>query len=331
MNKALMFLKFVKYNILDQLIINTPSSNILFQSPVDIYIDIQSVYQLVLSETLLSTDYKVLSINILNLAAHYRHYFYKHGINTRVYIVNGTRNSNTIVSELNSQNQDLFKIVQKIVPFFPLTYYIEKPFNGSTIITALLMSETMPVKHSAFIISNDIYSFQMPALIPSTFLLRPSVNTKLISYNNVLSSMYPRNKSVVISDLNPALLPVIMAYHKCPELGMEMLNNFKSTIGIIRNKIAQNQILNGYNSPVVFKNESPEIISRLYMSDLMSAARTYSNSYDHIINNWKIYKPCDISILANTLDSKFNIDEENLFNYLFLLEVDEPFVKLMMS
>jgi hypothetical protein len=141
----------------------------------------------------------------------------------------------------------------------------------------------------------------------------------------VISTIYSRNTSVVTSDLSPALLPVIMAYHKCPELGMEMLNNFKSTIGIVRNKIITNQILNNYNSPVMFKNE-PDIYKRLCMCDLMTAARSYNNSYESLLNNWKIYKPIDINVLANTLDSKFNIDEENLFNYLFLLEVDMTFV-----
>lgn len=331
MNRALLFSKFVKYNSIDQFIINTPSANVLFNTPVDIYIDIQSIYKHILSETLLSTDVKVLSINILNLAAHYRHYFYKHGVNTRIYIVNGTNNNNTIVSKINSQNQNLFTIVQKIVPYFPLVYYIEKPYNGSAIILSLLQSETSPLNHSSLIISNDIYSYQIPALVPLSFLLRPSTNTKFISYNNVINSMYPRNKSVSVSDLSPALLPVIMTYHKCPELGMEMLNNFKSAIGIIRNKIAQNQILNNYNSPIVFKNEPDAIFKRIYMSDLLSAARTYSNSYDNLINNWKIYKPYDINVLANILDSKFNIDGENLFNYLFLMDVGETFVKNMIS
>lgn len=325
MNKALLFSKFVKYNILDQFIMNTPSSNVLYQTPVDIYIDIQSVYKHVLTETLLSNDVKVLSINILNLASHYRHYFYKRGVNTRVYIVNGTNNNSTIVSQLNNNNDNLFKIVQKIVPYFPLVYYIDKPYNSSAIIMGLLQTETIPNKHASFIISNDIYSYQIPALVQNSFLLRPSTSTKFISYNNVISTVYSRNTSVVTSDLSPALLPVIMAYHKCPELGMEMLNNFKSTIGIIRNKIITNQILNNYNSPVMFKNE-PDIYKRLCMCDLMTAARSYNNSYESLLNNWKIYKPIDINVLANTLDSKFNIDEENLFNYLFLLEVDMTFV-----
>ena len=329
MNKALLFSKFIKYDILDQLMINNKSATMLLYKPVDIYIDIQSVYKRVLSETLLNTDVKVLSVNILNLAGHYRHYFSKRGINNRVYLVNGLNNSNTIVSKLNAENKHLFAIVQKLVQYFPLVYYIEKDYNSSAIIMGLIQSETTPHNHNSFIISNDVYSYQIPALIPSAFLLRPSTNTKLVTSNTVIDSMYPRKGSIVTSDLSSALLPVIMAYHKCPELGMQMINNFKTTINIIRDKIANNKILNNYNSPIMFKNESEEILNRLYLSDLMSITRTYVNSYEALINSWKVYKPYDISVLANALDNLFNKDEENILNYIFLLEIDKQFVVQM--
>lgn len=329
MNKALLFSKFIKYDILDQLMVNTKSATMLLYKPVDIYIDIQSVYKRVLSETLLNTDVKVLSVNILNLAGHYRHYFSRRGINNRVYLVNGLNNNNTIVSKLNAENKHLFAIVQKLVQYFPLVYYIEKDYNSSAIIMGLIQSETIPHSHNSFIISNDVYSYQIPALVPSAFLLRPSTNTKLITTNTAIDSMYPRKGSIVTSDLSSALLPVIMAYHKCPELGMQMLNNFKTTINIIRDKIANNKILNNYNSPIMFKNESEEILNRLYLSDLMSITRTYINSYEALINSWKVYKPYDISVLANALDNLFNTDEENILNYIFLLEVDKQFVMQM--
>ena len=329
MNKALLFSKFTKYDILDQLMTNTKSATMLLYKPVDIYIDIQSIYKRVLSETLLNTDVKVLSVNILNLAGHYRHYFSRRGINNRVYLVNGLNNSNTIVSKLNAENKHLFAIVQKLVQYFPLVYYIEKDYNSSAIIMGLIQSETIPHSHNSFIISNDVYSYQIPALVPSAFLLRPSTNTKLVTSNTVIDSMYPRKGSIVTSDLSSALLPVIMAYHKCPELGMQMINNFKTTINIIRDKIANNKILNNYNSPIMFKNESEEILNRLYLSDLMSITRTYVNSYEALINSWKVYKPYDISVLANALDNLFNKDEENILNYIFLLEIDKQFVVQM--
>ena len=148
MNKALLFSKFIKYDILDQLMINNKSATMLLYKPVDIYIDIQSVYKRVLSETLLNTDVKVLSVNILNLAGHYRHYFSRRGINNRVYLVNGLNNSNTIVSKLNAENKHLFAIVQKLVQYFPLVYYIEKDYNSSAIIMGLIQSETTPHNHN---------------------------------------------------------------------------------------------------------------------------------------------------------------------------------------
>lgn len=323
MNRAILFSKFIRYDVLDSMIKSNPSAIALTKAPVDVYIDIQSVYKLILSENLLTNDYKVLSVNILNLAGHYRHYFKsRYGVSTRIYIVNALASLDNITSQLNAGNRDMFAVVQKIAQYFPSVYFINKEnYNGSAIILSLLQSETIPEQHASLIISNDIYSYQIPAYVPSSFLIRPSSNTKFITHYNVIDLMYPR-KSVktVTSDLNPALIPVIMAYHKCPELGMEMLNNFKTTLSIIRDKISKNQILNGYNSPVMFKGDTDDIVRRLYLSDLMTIARTYSNSYEALVNSWKIYKQCDFSALANVLDKTFNTDENNLLNYLFLLE-----------
>lgn len=334
MNKALLFSRFIRYDVLDQFIRSNSSSLILTQTPVDIYIDIQSVYKHVLSGELLSEDVKILSVNVLNLAAHYRHFFKsRYGINTRIFMVNSIQDtSKNIFEQINADNKDMFTIVEKIAPYFPLTYYIEKQkYNASAIIMNLIQTETLPKQFSALVISNDIYAYQIPAYVPTAFLIRPSTNTKFITAGNVIDCMYPRKGSTIISDLSPALLPVIMAYHKCPELGMEMLNNFKKTISIIRDKISRNQILNGYNSPIVFKNESEDIFRRIYLSDLMTIAKTYANSYESLVNNWKIYKLCDYNVLINILDSKFNTDAENLFNYLFLLDIDQQFFQCMNS
>lgn len=328
MNRALLFSKFVKYDILDQFIRMNSSAILLTQRPVDIYIDVQSVYKRVLSEEFLANDVKVLSVNIINLAAHYRHYFKsRYGIDTRIYIINSTRNIvRNIFEQVNSTNKDMFTIVKKVVPYFPLVYYIEKQrYNASAIIMSMIQTESIPNQFASLVISNDIYSYQIPAYVPSAFLIRPSTNTKFITIHNVIDTMYPRKGSNVTSDLNPALLPVIMAYHKCPELGMEMLNNFKTTIQIIRDKIFKNQILNGYNSPIMFKNEDEQIFNRICNSDLMCMTKEYTNSFEVLTRDWDIYRVCDYTNLANILDKLFNTDTENILNYLFMFDIDQNF------
>lgn len=331
MNRAILFSKFIKYEVLDELV--RSSLLITNNTPIDIYIDIQSLYKHVLSDNLLVNDIKVISINILNMAAHYRHYFKsRYNIDTTVYIINNLSNDkqNNIFEQLNSKNQDMFQIIKKIVPYFPLVYYIEKNiYNSTSIILNLIKTQSIPKNHTAFVISTDIYSYQIPAFIPLSILLRPSLNPKFITNNNVIDTMYPRKSTKLItSDLNPALLPVIMAYHKCPDLGLVMINNFKKTITIIRNKIINNQILNGYNSPNIFKKESEEIFKRICLCDLIVITKLYESSYEALIQNWTISKQCDYNTLANILDKLFNRDIDNLLNYLYLLEVDQKFVDL---
>lgn len=326
MNKAVLFSKFIKYDCLDSLIKSTPYAKFIFNSALDLYIDVQSVYKLALSENLLPNDVKVISINILNLAAHYRHYFKSRfkiqDIN--VYIVNSISSVNkNIFEEVNNKNKDMFAILKILTPYFPKVYYIEQEeYNASAIVLSMINKYTIPGNRFGLVISNDVFSYQIPTLVPMNrvFVLKPSTTPKFISGNNVIDYMFPRKSSnTITSDLSPALLPVIIAYHKCPELGITMINNFKTTLNIIRDMINKGLILNNYNSPIIFQNE-PLIYTRLLMCDLMTITNIYNNSYVSMMEDWKIEKQCNFRDLASILDKNFNVDQDNILNYVFLLE-----------
>ena len=326
-NMALMYQKFVKYDDLKRLIGLYPSTRTLQLQPVDIYIDIQSVYRRVLSEELMSNDNKIISINVLNLAAHYRHFFRYIGVDSRIYLVNGTPYTDNIYSIENANHKrDMFEIVSKLAPYFPCVYYIDKPFLGSAMIYNLIQTNTHMMNHSAFVISNDIYSYQLPANLQNTFLLRPSHSTKLITYNNVLLSMFPRNKSVDLTQLSPGLIPVILGYHKCPELGLEMINTLKNTVSIIQTNISKGKMLNGYNSLNIFNLfETPNITERIAICDLPHFASIFECSFDNLDVSWKISKQCDVQTLSSIIDSKINTDPYHLLNYMFLLDISIEF------
>lgn len=325
MNKAILFSKFIRYDYLDTLIRNTQSASVILKYPMDLYIDVQSVYKMALSENLMANDIKVISINILNLAAHYRHYFKsRFKIDVNVYIVNSISSLNkNIFEEVNSNNKDMFSILKILTPYFPLIYYIEKEgYNASAIILSMINKYTIPFNRVGLVVSNDIFSYQIPTLVPRdrVFVLKPSSKPKFISANNTIDYMFPRKSTnIITSDLSPALLPVIMAYHKCPELGMTLINNFKTSINIIREKINNGQILNNYNSPIIFQNE-PIIYTRLCICDLMTITNIYNNSYASMVDDWKVEKQCNFRDLASILDHNFNTDQDNILNYVFLLE-----------
>lgn len=327
MNKAILYSKFIRYEILNTLFIQHPSTNCCKSLPIDLYIDIQSVYKQVLSENLLSNDVKVISVNILNMTAHYRHYFRKvFGSQVRVFLINSKKNENyNLYQHLNNQsNTNIFRIVKVLAPYFPSIYYIDREeFNASVIIYDII--NRYSANNVSFIVSNDIYSYQLPALCRNCFVLRPSINPKLITYNNVIDSWYGRkNSSISVSDLNPALLPLVMAMNKCSELNLPTKQNMKNTLNIIRQLISSSQILNGYNTPLkllIFKDDiDVDIYNRWILCDLVTQSREYSNSLFACDESWMISKKCNFNELAYIIDTNFNYDAENILNFIYLLD-----------
>lgn len=326
LNKAEIYSKFVQYELMDVLLeqCKTTYSNLKSGVPVDIYIDITTVFKHVLAYQIESkTDINNLSISVLNMAGHYRHYFAKKGIPSRVYLISSTMELSTVY---NSNGLDIFGLINTVCKYFPLTYYISKSSNASAVILSMLQTETVPNNHKALVISNDIYAYQIPAFIPQVTLLRTtSKNPKFISYPFVMDSMFPK-KGNVSSVLQPQIIPVIMAYNKCPELGLTLLNDFKKTIKIVTDLINKSKIINGYNSPSVFSTISPDIMERVSICDLYTKMLVYNNSYEALLSTWRTKKFVDPITLASILDTKINIDPDNLLNYVYIGEVDTNFV-----
>ena len=325
MNKAILYSKFVRYEVMNTLFNQHVSTRCISSLPINLYIDIQSVYKQALSENLIPNDVKVLSINVLNMAAHYRHYFRKKfGSEIRVFIVNSNKNENyNLYQSLNNQNSDsMFKIIKVLAPYFHNVYYLSREgFNATSIIYDIINRN--PNNHVHFIISNDIYSYQLTALCNNCFVLRPSTNPKLVTYFNSIESWYSRKSSIDVSDLHPALLSLIMALNKCPELNIPTLYNMKNTLYTIRQMINSSYILNGYNTPidlVMFKNNDIDVFNRWNLCDLVTQSREYSNSLFACDESWMISKKCDFKELSHIIDKNFNYDADNILNFIYLLD-----------
>lgn len=320
-----MFNKFVKYRILDSLLTANPSTKEMAGHKLDIYIDIQSVYKDILSSEFVSNDIKVLSINILNMAAHYRHYFRKRlGTQVRVFLVNSKKNLTGNICEIqNIQNTDMFNIVERLVIYFPDIYYIYRDgFNASSVMCETIMHNQVPAK---FIISRDVYSYQMPSLFDKCFVLRPSSKTlRLITANNAID-MYFR-KSTPSGDLSPSLIPIIMALNKCPELNLPLLYPYKTALNYVRDWVAKGIISQRYEAPnpaieqIAIKQGVKSFINRWDYCDLASQSYDYIYSPYVLDETWMVKHKCDLAELAASLDSVFNVDPDNILNYVYLLD-----------
>jgi len=321
-NRAYMFNKFIRYDELNSMLSSMPSSKTLIGKPLDIFIDIKSIYKDVLSTEFMSSDIKTLSINILNMAAHYR-YFFRNALktNVRVYLLNSEENLIGNLCQISNYGQDLFKTIEILCKFFPDIYYIYRQGYNPCAIISYLISKESSIDNGKLIISNDIFSYQLPTLFQNTFLLHVGIkHKKLISYSTAIDAQF--KNTTPSSDISPLLIPVLMALNKCTELSLPLLYPYKSALKKLREAIKANVFIQGRNPPfekVDYLLDIYGFYSRWIMCDLPTKSLKYYNSPDILDETWKVKRQCDFSILASIIDDKINTNHEDILNYIYLL------------
>jgi hypothetical protein len=324
-NKALMFCKFVKYDLLNIMLNENPSTKDMIKHPLSIYIDIMSIYNDIIAGDFVASDTKTIAVNVLNMAAHYRHFFRNLlKMPVRVFLVNSVNNFNltgNICMDYNYKNtRDIFNTIEVLCKYLPDIYYVfrNSDFNATAIIYSLIKENN---QDSSLVISNDIYAYQIPALVQRAYLLRTSIKGKsLLTYNNVV---YGQFKNVTQFTLSPKLIPVLMALNKCDALGLKLILPYKTAINNIKLLVDKGIICNGYNPPNAIIEDKLKILGltgRWCLSDLTTQAFKYMTSPAILDETWKVKKACDLNELASILDNRFNNDPENILNYIFLLE-----------
>lgn len=325
-NRAILYNKFIRYDVLKQMINANPSTKDMIGHNLDIFIDIQSVYKDILSTELMSSDIKTIAVNVLNMAAHYRHFF-RNLLRTqvRVFLINSKINLAGNICEIQSleTGKQMFKMLEVLCKYLPDIYYIYREnVNAMCIVQSLLLSPVTNIDISKLVISNDVYAYQLTALHTRCYMLRLGIKHKyLVTGYNAIDLAF--GNTTPASDLNPSLIPVIMAFNKCKELGLPLVYPYKKALNTVREALSKGYLYQGYNAPYPKFDEITGIMgisARWSICDLSYQALAYSNSPEILDETWMIKKRCDFSELASELDSKFNSDPDNILNYIYLLE-----------
>ena len=325
-NAKFIYSKFIRYELLDQILPTSMINAIRVSNLIDIYIDVQSLFKYVLSTELIQP--KVMSVSLLNAAAHYRHYFRKKfNKPVRVFIVDAQNDATgSLFTIVNNKNLTYsYDFIETMCKYFPDIFYIRKiNFNASTIIlTTIKKYGGNPSSTTSIVMSNDIYSYQFPVLNMNTFTIKISrTKVKMVTQFNAIYEWNPRNTPT--AELSQSLLPLIMALNKCEELNMPCLANFKAVIARLKTLIANSAILNGYNTPndmLVQKGLiSEDEYNRWRLADLNVQTGLYSYSMQCLDDSWRIKKSCDFQVLASTIDQTINSNPDTILNYAYLLE-----------
>jgi hypothetical protein len=303
---------------------NTPSTKELIGKDLDIFIDIQSIYKDILDSEFMGSDNKTLSINILNMAAHYRHYF-RNQLKSfvRVYIVDSKENFTGNLVKMSNNEKDLFKPIEVLCKYFPDIYYIRRTgYNPCCVIYELIKSQSS-IYRGKLVISNDIYSYQLPNIFSSTYLLHIAIkHKKLVSMANSIDAQF-KNTSPT-SDLSPQLIPILMAFNKCEAIGLPLLYSYKTALKLLRQSINKGVFVNACNSPF----EAVDCVlgingfyARWVTSDLITKSLSYINSPEILDTTWTVKRQIDFQELASIIDSRVNnVIFEEILNYIYLME-----------
>lgn len=215
----------VRFSVMDELF-SRQCKYITKDSRVNVFINMEPVLRKLLSITnenysrVSRINLKEFTSNIINLAAHYRLFFTKNKLYSRIYVyiptpqssyINSTfiqeyrqgyyhnMTKNTKYKNLGNVISDSQDIVQLISEYIEGVYFIESGSIENSLIPYIVNSENNDNFHN-FIVSNDPYDFQY-ANLGYDIIVPKKENSYIVNKSNVIENLKVREH--VVSELEP--------------------------------------------------------------------------------------------------------------------------------
>lgn len=169
--------------------------------------------------------------NIINLLAHYRLFFSKHGIRSKIYLYYQqpdnekqynqnyipTYRRNYISKFTNSSNNYILmdtlvnskSIIKLILEYIDGVYFIDPCGIESSLIPLVIVNDQNDNKYTNFLLSDQVYDFQY-VNYGFNILYSRQDNSKIINKSNVFHALSEKTKTDFKS-LKPRMLPFILS------------------------------------------------------------------------------------------------------------------------
>lgn len=329
----------IRYDELNELFYRKLTSN---KKPISVYIDLNSIlnelYRPDIFETIsLGRSSLTISSQIMNLVAHYRHYFYsRHNISTIFYLTYSKDRATYPLTVQPSYKEDYYKrlnseipevvplntnlnknlnIVKLLCEYIPDMYYIEgNDFEPSALPYYLIKTDTDNNQLNLIVTENNI-AYQYLA-IPGTYVLDIK-KRKLVTPNNVYETLLGKGKTSMVSlELLTLLFAIIgkksyninnvkgYAKNKAIKLIEDSIKQ-----GIIINKkykdiseVTSNMLTNGL---LKTQEQAELIISNFNVLDYELLNLHLTNKHQHLIDDSFIDRN-DNNTLKRLNDTYFN-------------------------
>ena len=312
----------IKYSKLDELLINIPFDK---GEEVIIFINLESILKKITStitdrENMLVNSKRniILTSCVFNLIAHYRYYFYKKSICSRIYVygpesmdmnyLNREYNKDyrTHMMLLNTEQttsigktyEDSIKMIKTILNYVEGVNFITSGIIEPSVIPLIITKYLKTDNKKNFIITDDRYDYQY---IKDYFMiLKPRMEKSIIiDYDNIMEVLKEKTKCNNIPNPEINFLPFIISilgdkYRNIDKIkGMGIAKIFKEIDKGLKNNLVTNDI-NNINSLSCLINET-------YHNDFLINYMTTS-----IYEQYKKLSDVELKYITNQIIDKYD-------------------------
>jgi hypothetical protein len=261
---------YIKYDRLEELV--KYSFQNVESNHLDIYIDLYDMLKGVYGREIYSDKQFSIVSCVINLAAHYRSYFWtRHRVTTRIFLVYGDCTLDSHKQFYPSFGDDSFRellgytntlelvvgqlnMIKILCAYINEVYYVERKSNFALFAYShIKQNPTIP----SLVITKSKYSYQIPSMCSNVILFRPKkLNREDVSYpvlhQEVLMQNYNKIKTEStlgrLALINPELLSVMFTLTGLQSYGVKALCNVSAAAKMVSDAITEMRIQNAYNS-----------------------------------------------------------------------------------
>ena len=278
-----------------------------FFNTVYVFIDVSEMIQNVLEvDKELYNNGSMLTAAIINIAAHYRGYFRtRYNCHTKIWLIcyevpqykDGTK-----AAEYVNQQLEMIKI---LCAYINDVYYIRT--NELFYVAAYSMIVNTRISAPIYVITKNKLAYQLVCFNNNTSILRPKKymgedRSYRVQYNNVYDECFNTIDSVQtkkrLRSLSPMLLSLVLCISSATKYAKAVVYT-STAVKTIQSAIAENKILDGYNSDLqrvysalssilADKMSAGEFIEKFQSFDLIYLYSMYINKPSSLDETWNI-------------------------------------------
>lgn len=178
----------IKYERLDQAIQYAFSAYDNARN-INIYVDLFGLYRTIWSRSYRTTinDYMAFTSGAVNICGHYRDYFRRIGVASKIFLISSLNRPDSIISELPDYHSSMkdklgntvigemmhfnMDLLDLLCPYLPDIHFLHTNFESSVLINDLILREGEQIP--SLIITTDLYPLQLTYLHPNVAYIWP--------------------------------------------------------------------------------------------------------------------------------------------------------------